>query len=235
MRLRTIPSLCRDLTTARMNELEIEQTTADKWPSAPAWRGAGSIHLVRQLNAQCIDMICELALDRSDECPWPFVTSNRDLWCRLDAEARDRLSFFPFSIVDVRFHDEMWWCAPDRWRTVGGRRLEVSTMPASRIECLALETLMFAWQVARSDRLVAEILFAMPRPAARCIAALTMQQIRTAAIDGARFLRVRWDTDSRFWRGLLIAAWEADRVSLERCKRHSLMLFGRELTRDLKP
>jgi len=218
-----------------MNEFEIEERTADGWSSPPIWRGAGSIHLALQLNAQCIDLICELALERSAEYHWPVVAMNRDLWCRLDAEARDRLSLFPFSLVDIRFHDQAWWCTPDRRGTAGRVLQAASAMPASRIECLALETLMFAWQVARDDCLVAEMLFAMSRPVAQCIAALTMQQVRAAAIDGARFLRVRWDTDSRFWRGLLIAAWEADRASLERCKRHALMLFGRELTRDFMP
>ena len=70
--------------------------------------------------------------------------------------------------------------------------------PTTRWDWLALETLMFGWQVAREDRSVASMIFAMPPSVADCIATLTMQQVRTLAIECSKSLRLRWDNHPRW-------------------------------------
>jgi hypothetical protein len=213
-----------------MDDFGPEHKTGDQRSSRPEWKGVPSIRLAQQLNEQCIDLFCELAIDSSPEIPWSLVASNRDLWIRLDASARKRLAVFPFVIVDVRFQDEAWWRSRDQERPAAPRAHAASSaVPSTRYDYLALETLMFAWQVAREDGHVAQIVFAMTPAVADCIAALTMQQVRTIAIEGSRFLRIRWDDEPQFWRELLICAREGDEAALTALRRDAKLLFCGEL------
>ena len=97
--------------------------------------------------------------------------------------------------------------------------------PTARWDWLALETLMFGWQVAREDRSVASMIFAMPPSVADCIAALTTRQVRTLAIESAKSLRLRWDNHPRLWRELLLAAREPDDAALEALRREAKLHF----------
>jgi hypothetical protein len=212
----------------RMNEFTSGEATERQPSSAspPRWKGAHSISLAHQLNEQCIELLCELAIPSPAQVLPPFITLNRDLWCALDVAARARLAEIPFVIVDIRFRDDGWW------QSRGGQQLEVSTdssvsngIPPKRCEHLLLETLMFAWQVAREDRYVAQIVFAMTPSVARRIAAQTMQQVRTIAAESTSFLRIRWNDDSQFWRELLIAAREANAEALGALRHHAKLLF----------
>ena len=193
------------------------------------WKGTPSIRLAHRLNERCIDLFCELAIDSSPDVPWPPVLPNRDLWVRLDAAARKRLAEFPFVIVDVRFKDETWW------RSLGQEALAppwddlISDATPQRYDYLALETLMFAWHVAREDRQVAQMLLAMAPAVAECVAALTMQQVRALGLHGARFLRIRWDDKPQFWRELLISALDEDEAALAELQRDAKLLFCGEL------
>lgn len=203
---------------------------------AQRWKGAPSIRLAHQLNERCIDLFCELALESSPENPWSIIASSRDLWCRLDTAARKRLAVFPFVIVDVRFNDESWWLAmSEQGRATAGSSSSFTETPWSRYAWLALEALMCAWQVAREDRGIAQMLFAMRRTVADRIAALTMQQVRTIATGGAQALRIRWDDDPKFWRELLLAAREEDEGTLAMLRREAKLLFGGELLRISDP
>lgn len=193
----------------------------------PVWSGATSIHMAHQLNARYTDLFCEMAIEAAPEVQWPQVSLNRDLWSRLDLESRRCLAEFPFVIVDLRFRDVDWWhnVSTDSHEGVNypdGIRI-------SRSECLVLETLMFAWQSAREDPSVAQMFFAMAPPVADGIAAMTMQQVRRAALLSAKFLRIRWEGEPRFWRELLIAARAADAESLKALRRDAKLLFVGEL------
>lgn len=219
-----------------MDEFGLQHKTGDKRPSPPDWRGAPSIRLAHQLNEQCIDLFCELAIDSSPEIPWSLVTANRDLWIRLDASARKRLAQFPFVIVDVCFKDEAWWRTVAQAQPAAPRtHTAPGTMPSTRHDHLVLETLMFAWQAAREDRYIAQMVFAMTPQVADRIAALTMQQVRTIAVEGSRYLRIRWDNEPQFWRELLICAREGDEAALTELRRDAKLLFCGELIQVNSP
>lgn len=192
------------------------------------WKGAQSIELAHQLNQQVIEFCCELALDRAAPHPIPPVELHRDLWGHLDPDSRRRLSRLPFVIVDLKFDDVAWWHMA-AGNGVHARGHSAGAAPAARREWLALETLMFSWQVAREDRGVALMLFAMSPPVVDCIAALTMQQVRTLAVESATFLRLRWDSYSRLWRELLIAAREPDEAELDVLRREAKLQFCGDL------
>ena len=219
-----------------MHEVATGDDTGSQRLVAQRWRGAPSIRLAHQLNERCIDLFCELAIESSPENPWSIIVSSRDLWCRLDAAARKRLAVFPFAIVDVRFKAELWWRAmSEHGLAMSGGASGSNSTPWSRYEWLALETLLCAWQVAREDRGVAQMIFAMRPSVAECIAGLTMQQVRTIAIGGAQALRIRWDDDPKFWRELLLAVREDDDRTLATLRREAKLLFGGELLQTSVP
>ena len=101
--------------------------------------------------------------------------------------------------------------------------------PPKLFEDLALETLLFARQVAREDVNVAKAMFAMTSAVVRLIESFTVSQIRAIALGNANQLRVRWDNRPEFWRDLLIACRSGDEQALAAVRRHAKLLFCGEL------
>jgi hypothetical protein len=226
-----MPLCHQGLATASMNEFKAELEAGDNSPSPTQWKGAPAIQLAHQLNEQCVDLLCSLATGPPSKLQRPFLVSNRDLWGRLDAEARRRLATFPFVIVDFNFGVESWWQEQSHVKPVYREITVVSNaMPSTPWECLALEALMFAWQVAREDRRVAHMVFGMAPAVTSVIAALSMQQVRTIAVQSAQVMRVRWDDKPKFWRELLAAARETEDDDFLALKNHA----GRRLLHVLK-
>jgi hypothetical protein len=199
----------------------------------PRWTGARSIPLAHQLNEQCVELVCELANNLSAEELPPFILENRDLWRLLEPEARKRVAAFPFVIVDLHFKDaEPWQQARDGHLMTPANVANTapySGFPPKLFEDLALETLLFARQVAREDVNVAKAMFAMTSPVVRLIASFTVSQVRAIALGNARQLRVRWDGDPEFWGELLAACRSGDEQSLAALRRHAKLLFCGEL------
>lgn len=204
----------------RMDEFSEEEATEslDARAPSPRWAGAQFIGLAQHLNEQCIELICQLAVDPSfPELP-PCVSENRDLWRLLEAEERKRVAALPFVILDVRFKDIDWW---QGWPH---RPLKTST-PATLLSDLLLDTLLFARQAAREDVSVAKAMFAMTSPVASVIASLNLQQVRSVASSSAAELRLRWDNNSIFWRDLLTACRSNDSEQTAALRRQAKLLF----------
>jgi hypothetical protein len=183
----------------------------------PRWTGAPSIELAHQLNAQCIELVCELAVSPHQTLP-AFVRQNRDLWRLLEPEARKRVAAFPFVIVDIQFKDTEWWL-----NISGG--LSMNPADSAPFSDLALEVLLFARQAAREDVVVAKAMFAMASPVASRIASLTLRQVRSIASSNAQRLRVRWDDNPVFWRDLLVACRSGDEQAIAAIRRRGKLLF----------
>lgn len=195
---------------------------------SPRWKGARSLKLAQELNSRCIDLLCDCAAMPFVEGLPMMLRANRNLWCQLNAQARWRLAAFPFVIVDVRFRDEVWWRGKGKMQGVAEPPLPDAFLREPR-ESLLLETLMFAWQVAREDPRVAQILFAMTQPVAHLISSLAMQDIRTVAIERSNCLRFRWDDNAQLWRELLVAVATDNEEALEELRLHAKLLFCGDL------
>jgi hypothetical protein len=215
-----------------MDEFKIDDEAS---AASPRWTGASSIPLAHQLNGQCVELVCELANNLSAEELPPFILENRDLWRLLEPEARKRVAAFPFVIVDLHFKDaEPWQQVSDGYLmtpTDIANTAPYSGFPPKLFEDLALETLLFARQVAREDVNVAKAMFAMTSPVVRLIASFTVSQVRAIAIGIARQLRVRWDNDTEFWRDLLVACRAGDEDAMAALRRQGKLLFCGELIR----
>ena len=211
-----------------MDEFDTDEPAAlsQGHAASPRWTGAPSIELAHQVNVQCVELICELAVSPNPSLP-AFVLQNRDLWRLLEPEARQRVAAFPFVIVDLRFQDDDWW------RQIRGR-LSMSPAEFPPFGDLALETLLFARQSAREDVNVAKAMFAMTSTVASLIASLSLTQVRAIAVGNTSELRVRWENDPELWRDLLIASRSGDAEGLAAIRRQAKLLFCGEflLSRD---
>jgi hypothetical protein len=193
---------------------------------APRWSRCQSIALVHQLNEHCLELLAENAA--SSACNAPFVSANRDLWTRLTAEARKRAALMPFVILDLNFAHEAWWRRALEMQSVRNCEPMVTQdfTPETR-KRLAQETLMFAWQTARSDRTAAQVSFGMRLPVAALIAELTPGQVRDIASRKSADLQVRWADDGPFWRALLSAAESGNGEAIAELHLHAkLQLLG---------
>jgi len=203
-----------------------EQTVAA--PTPVRWKGATSFGPIHQLNERCIELLCDAATSDSPQVTLPIVTAHRELWIKLEAEARERMARLPFVIADAQFRNGT------RWRRVTQSQpheAEVDAisngLPKEPSEHLMLETLMFAWQTARQDRTVALMAFAMSSSVAEIIAGLTPRQIRTIATRESHTVQIRWASNLPFWHDLLMAAQEDDEKQLAALHLHAkLMLCG---------
>jgi hypothetical protein len=198
-------------------------------PSPSRWKGVQSLDLVRQLNLRSVELLCRVA--ESCDSRLEAVALNREAWIAASRDARCSLAMLPFVLVDVRFMDADWWrrvSATDLHQPEAKR--ESNGLPDDSSAELMQETMMFAWQTARWDRLAAQFLIGMSSRVANVIAALTPQQVRTIAAREPHAVRIRWGDDAAFWRDLLSAASMADHQRLAALQLTGKLRICSELT-----
>jgi hypothetical protein len=215
-----------------MDEFETDEAVEAAQGSATSarWTGAAAIALAHQLNEQCVELLCELAINSSSRELPQFVMQNRDQWRLIEVDARKRVAAFPFVIVDLRFKDVESWQRAAEGQLMGATDFPLLSSAAPKLfEDLILETLLFARQTAREDVNVAKAIFAMTSPVASPIVSLTLQQIRAVAARSTRLLRVRWDSNPEFWGDLLVACRGEDERAMAALRRQGKLLFCGEL------
>lgn len=211
-----------------MNEVSDAATPGRTPPSPPRWKGTQSLELVCQLNARCIELLCDQAASDALVAASPRVTENRECWLRLSSDARRRAAQMPFIIVDVEFRNAAWWRG-----AVDGNAARVGPVinglwrEASLH--LAQEVLMFAWQTARWDRAVARQLFGMASAVVEIISVLTPHQVLDIASREHLSVRVRWAENVPFWKDFLMAAENGDDDRLADVHLYAKLLLCGEL------
>lgn len=192
--------------------------------TAPRWKRSQSLELVHRLNEQCLELLSSVTVAEADaDCPWLFA--NRELWARLGHEARMRAARLPFVILDLHFADEAWWRRVIDTPKSAVREPDITNgLPSKLSERLVQETLMCAWQMARSDSMAAQMSFAMLPHVAETIAALMPGEVRDIAFQWQGEIRVRWANNCYFWRDLLEAAESEDRAKLAELHLHAKLL-----------
>jgi hypothetical protein len=195
--------------------------------TAPRWKRSQSLDLVYQLNEHCLELLADVAAANAGS-ELPLVSANRDLWAQLGPDARRRAALLPFVILDLRFADETWWK-----RAIGAPASTLhepdstSGLPSELSERLVQEILMFAWQMARSDRTAAQVSFGMRPAVAVIIGELMPGQVRDIASRASGDIHVRWEQNGRFWRELLFAAESGNEETIAELHLHAkLQLLG---------
>ena len=146
-------------------------------------------------------------------------------WRALGEAARLRLARCPFLLVDAGFTRlELWGNLPG----MGVHEaLPVAALLAQRgalATPLLRRVLLFAWHLARANRLAARIALGMSAPCADIVAACRFSDLESLAERRPAWIRPRWDNRPEIWQAWLAAAAQESPRGLE-----SLQLWGLQM------
>lgn len=127
------------------------------------------------------------------------------LWRALDATSQRRLASCPYLLIDAGFGQ------PQRWErllpaAVCDARSTAGYFATREGVALVRRTLLFAWHLARSNRLGARVLLGMSPTVAERIAGSRLQDLEALAERGCPWVTPRWAQQPQIWRQLLAAA-----------------------------
>jgi len=155
-----------------------------------------------------------------------LVSALSELWRALDPAALQRLANCPYLLLDAGF------AAPERWDRLaldsgvmdGAASRGYFASPAG--VALVRRTLVFAWHLARSNRMTARVLLGMTPQCAGRIAASTLKDLELLAELCPLWVAPRWETHSTVWRQLIQAAIDGRAAPLRRVQLRGLQLLA---------
>jgi hypothetical protein len=179
------------------------QTHESQW-------SAQSLKSLHDLNHRFLD----LAAVRGE---WPGVQV-----AALTASQREAAALCPYSLFDLRFEDEGHWQwrlhHSPQWRVADEAVVDDATASFVRL------ALFYAWHVASSEILAAQLLLGMAANTARAFARITVNQLPALVASEASHLTARWSGCAAYWNSLLAAASGAEPKTLRRVQLYGLQL-----------
>jgi len=200
------------------------------------WLADGSMEAVAEINAQCLDYLCQIAVERSADAPAPGAPARRmpgmfsgqlDAWRGLSPAARAHLAASPYLLVEAGFDDDARWALPAR-RMVqdlpSAPRAPVFAGPGA--EAFMHSVLVFGWHLARANRQLARVVLGMTPACAARVATLKLGDMGWVVEHHPEWVRPRWERQPRVWRHLLGAALESDTALLTQVSLRGLQLMA---------
>jgi hypothetical protein len=179
---------------------------------ASSWDG-GILEPLAELNLEVLDALGAAAAGLR----WP--------WRALGEAARLRLAHCPFLLVDAGFgRPELWAGLPRVGVHEGSPAVAVPAQRGPLATPLLRRVLLFAWHLARANRLAARITLGMSAPCANLVAACRFADLEALAERRPTWIRPRWDDRPEVWQAWLAAAAEESPRALE-----SLQLWGLQM------
>lgn len=208
---------------------EIEETVVGEFATqlAALARSEASESLV-ELNVQCLELLSDQAHEQSPHGD-PSLRQIAQIWPALDAGARRRAASCPYLLLDAGFSD------PTRWRWFEDR--QVNDLPPTpynkfftvpRAAAVTQQVFMYAWHLAQSDDVTAQILLGIPLSCTHLISGCTLPRIHELAEQHPDWIRPRWPGQVKVWRRLLLAAASGEVVALENARMHGLQVIAGE-------
>ena len=138
----------------------------------------------------------------------------------LSAEARAAAADCPYALFDLRFHDDVHWRARlgESWRIADEAEV------ADDVTAFTSLALFYAWHLAWTPKLAAQLWLGMPESTAAAFRAASLDRLPALAASEAVNLSARWSTSTFYWRALTSAAARGDPRRLRR-----VQLFGLQL------
>jgi hypothetical protein len=128
----------------------------------------------------------------------------------------------PYALFDLRFEDEGYWRLRLRhstsWRVADDLSMDDAIASFVRL------ALFYAWHVAWSASLKAQLLLGMNGNTAAAFRTITVNQIPALAATEAVHLSARWTGCPAYWRSLSAAASRSDAAALRRVQLYGLQL-----------
>jgi hypothetical protein len=176
---------------------------------------------VRELNHRFLDLVS------SQSSGWN--SSRRGLSVEVSAQVaplsaaqKAAASNCPYALFDLRFHDDCHW--QTRLRTTGQWNVaEEARVDADTLEFVRL-ALFFAWHVAATSKLAAQLLLGMHDVTAAAFRSATIDCLPSLAATEATHLTARWNDCARYWSALTSAASRPNLAELRRIQLYGLQL-----------
>jgi hypothetical protein len=181
-----------------------------------------------ELNAQCLELLSEQARTQpphASACLRPIA----ELWPTLDAGARRRAASCPYLLLDAGFSDPIRWCwFEDRQVNDVAPKPYKSFFTVPRASAVTQQVFMYAWHLAQSHDVTAQILLGIPMHCTHLIGGCTLPRIHELAEQHPDWISPRWVNQVKVWRGLLLAAASGEVVALENARMHGLQIIAGE-------
>jgi|KBSMisStaDraftv2_1062788.scaffolds.fasta_scaffold138471_2 hypothetical protein len=193
-----------------------------------SWVQSETFESLVELNRQCLELLAEQSLTQPMQGNL-LLRQVGEIWRTLDDEARRRAASCPYLLFDAGFADSA------RWRSVEGQYVsESTTIPYAtfftvpRASAVVRQVFIYAWYLAQSKSVSAQLLLGMPNHCTHLISAHTLTQIHELAERHPEWMRPRWPNRVRVWRDFLLAAASGDVVALENARMHGIQLIAAE-------
>jgi hypothetical protein len=140
----------------------------------------------------------------------------------LSADQRSAAANCPYALFDLRFHDDEHWRArlgkADHWRIA-----DEGPPDGDEVNFVRL-ALFYAWHVASTANLAAQLLLGMSELTAAAFRGVTLNRLPALVAGEVDTLTARWCGSGAFWGALVRAASRTDAARLRR-----VQLFGLQL------
>jgi hypothetical protein len=140
----------------------------------------------------------------------------------LSAAQRTAAAGCPYALFDLRFQDEGHWLScltnSGSWHMADESVIEDDAVRFVRL------ALFYAWHVASSAGLAAQLLLGMNASTAARFRSVTVNQLAALAPSEADNLSARWGDCTAYWSALIGAASRTDPAALRRVQLYGLQL-----------
>lgn len=157
-------------------------------------------------------------------------------WRALGEDARARLTRCPFLLIDLGGAQPQLWSGLPR---VGVHEAQpVSALLAQRGPLptpLLRRVLLFAWHLARANRLAARITLGLSAPCAAIVAACRFADLEALAERRPAWIRPRWHDHAEIWQAWLAAAAEESPRGVENLQLWGLQRLAADVLRVNRP
>jgi hypothetical protein len=196
--------------------------------AAGAW-DAGVLAPVAELNEQLLEHLQRLARVAAPSPP-RLVDALRPHWQRLEVPTLQRLAACPYLLLDAGFSQHARW---DQW-LIGG--VMDSTVQGGYFTddggvSVLRRTLLLAWHLARSNRLMAAVVLGMNTVAADRIGQRRLTDLETLAEHAPAWMVPRWEQQPIVWQQMIAAACSNRDRALRQVQLRGLQLLARDSTR----
>jgi hypothetical protein len=140
----------------------------------------------------------------------------------LSREQRAAAADCPYALFDLRFEDDRHWTGrlqnSGNWRVADQLNADNDTSSFVRL------ALFYAWHLASSAELSAQLLLGMHRVTVEAFRRITVDSLPSLAVTEAAYLTPRWSGCGAYWSALMGAASRPDPAALRRVQLYGLQL-----------
>lgn len=201
--------------------------------SGSAW-DAALMGPVAEINEQLLECLRSMAVgDAAPRLETPrhetprLLQSTQADWRRLDAAAMRRLAGCPYLLLDLRLAQHALW-QRTTIDAVRDQSQQDGYFSATAGVALLRRTLVLAWHVARSNRLMAALALGMSPAVADCLGARRLCELEAIAERAPAWMMPRWERQPVVWRQMIEAACGSDTLALRAVTMRGWQLLARE-------